>query len=102
MASNGFRLRLISTIILAASLPLVLFDLATSAVQKDAYRLMFACLFLLLGCVWQLWGVAWVLFLLIPLYYPVVHWFDRRYRRRRERAGIIDIEPDDDDDDDED
>jgi len=61
-----------------------------------------ACLFLLLGCVWQLWGVAWVLFLLIPLYYPVVHWFDRRYRRRRERAGIIDIEPDDDDDDDED
>ena len=49
MASNGFRLRLISTIILAASLPVVLFVLATSAVQKDAYRLMFACLFLLLG-----------------------------------------------------
>lgn len=59
------------------------------------------CLFLLLGCVWNLWYIAWVLFLTIPIYYPVVQWADRRYRRRRNigRDGnVIVIEPDGDED----
>lgn len=59
------------------------------------------CLFLLLGCVWDLWYIAWVLFLTIPLYYPIVSWADRRYRRRhnigRNENEII-INPDEDGD----
>ncbi|HWQ57829.1 MAG TPA: helix-turn-helix domain-containing protein [Clostridia bacterium] len=60
------------------------------------------CLFLLLGCVWNLWYIAWVLFLTIPIYYPIVHWADKRYRRRKNIDGspVIVIDPDDDDDDD--
>lgn len=58
------------------------------------YPVFIACLFLLLGCVWELWSPAWVLFLTIPLYYPIVHWIDRGYRRRMARKGVIVIEPD--------
>lgn len=60
------------------------------------------CVFLLLGCVWNLWYIAWVLFLTIPIYYTIAQWTDRRYRRRREAEGdhVIDINPDHDGDDD--
>lgn len=39
--------------------------------------------FLALGCVWGLWHPAWVLFLTIPVYYPIAHNVDRRYRAKR-------------------
>lgn len=66
------------------------------------YVFFVVCAFLLLGCVWNLWHPAWVLFLTIPVYYPIAETADRRYRRRRAKAGIIDVTPDDDDDDDDD
>lgn len=71
------------------------------------YPVFLVCLFLLLGTVWQLWHPAWTLFLTIPLYYPIAHWADRRYRRRRniDRDGnviigdnVVVIDADEDDD----
>ncbi|MDD4197385.1 MAG: histidine kinase dimerization/phospho-acceptor domain-containing protein, partial [Syntrophorhabdaceae bacterium] len=49
MASNGLKLKLITEILLVSSSPLMLFVLAASIVQKDAYRLALASVFLFLG-----------------------------------------------------
>ncbi len=48
MASNGFKVKLISVIILLASSPLILFVLAANIVD-NAHRFALACLFLFLG-----------------------------------------------------
>ena len=38
--------------------------------------------FLAIGCIWGYWHPAWALFLLIPIYYPMVKVIDRSYRRK--------------------
>ena len=70
------------------------------------YVIFVVCLFLLLGCIWNLWYIAWVLFLTIPIYYSIAHWADRCYRRRRNfdsnghvivGDNVVVIDPDDED-----
>lgn len=55
MASNGIKLKLVSTIMLAACSPLILLVMAALVVQRDAYRLFVAGLLLLFailaGCI---------------------------------------------------
>lgn len=64
------------------------------------YTMLVVIAFLCLGCVWDWWHPAWVLFLTIPMYYPLAKSIDRRYRRKRALSGVIDITPDEDEDDD--
>ncbi len=47
------------------------------------YPVFVSIVFLLLGCVWGLWHPAWMLYLTIPIYYPIAHAADRHYRARQ-------------------
>ncbi len=50
------------------------------------YVMIITVAFLVLGCVWGLWHPAWVLFLTIPVYYPLAESADRRYRAKRKES----------------
>ncbi len=66
------------------------------------YTMLVVVTFLCLGCIWGFWHPAWVLFLTIPMYYPIAKSIDRGYRRKRGLNNVIDVTPDDNDDDDDD
>ena len=40
--------------------------------------------FLVLGCVWGLWHPAWIIFMTIPIYYPIVNALGRKGKRREQ------------------
>lgn len=56
------------------------------------FPLVLAAVYLIMGFVWNLWHPGWLIFFLIPLYYPIV---SAIRRSRRAKSG----EPYDDDDD---
>lgn len=60
--------------------------------------LVLAAVYLVMGLVWNLWHPGWLIFFLIPIYYPIVSAIKRARRAKRRAAG--EPVPDDDEDDD--
>ncbi len=61
--------------------------------KKDArvfaYPVLVVLLYLCLGFFGSLWHPGWIIFLTIPLYYPLVNYFRRLYKMQKKELDDI-------------
>jgi len=53
----------------------------TKRIEPFAFPVLIAFIYLLIGMQWGMWHPHWVLFLSIPLYYPIANAIDKKIKK---------------------